>query len=394
MTSGSRVLVRRDRACGEQSWPTGLTAPDHAETEQAREKPILLLIDGFDVLMRSFVSSKLALWASRVTEVLTLGRGYGIYSSISVRRLRDLDTSTLASQATTVVLHGQYEGLSTPQEERLPGFGIDSEGNLVQLFLPRDPGTDEAKPRFDEELAAFFAPEEWRRTPLARPTSDELSVALGTDELYHRTFTVSLSETHILIIGGPRSGRTKLLLTLANQLAEQAEAPVAYFSPRGLPGDRLPSSLAAITASELHRIYGSPGNRASYLAGLGSARLKDGRTLLLVDDCYAIEAMENGNTINAALSSLYRESLVQVIVATAANWIGGSPLTVSLKTSGITAYLKPTADLSEFDSGQRVRGQPLRHRPGMVYAKNDAIIQTDEAQFLVHMPEASGGETR
>jgi S-DNA-T family DNA segregation ATPase FtsK/SpoIIIE len=356
------------------------------------DRIVLLLIDGLDALLTGLSSTRSALWASRLLDILKLGRRVGIYTCVAARRLRDLDGSAVASQATLITLHGHYENLTTPQEDRLPGFGLDNDGNLVQVFLAD--AADGQRPRFafDARMAADFAPGLWRTAhvtpPHGRTQSEDLTVGLGVDELFRQTIPVRLAETHLLVIGGVRSGRTKLLLTLADQLAEQTGAPIAYFSPRGLPGGPRPANIAVITGKDLASIYtAQAAQRATRLADLGVAQLKDGRILLLADDLHAMTSMEDGSTVNNALDMFYKQSMIQLIAATTATSLGSFALGPTLKSSGVTAYLRPTADPSEFDNGHRVRGTSLRHRPGVVYKKGDVIIQTDETQFVAHVPE-------
>ncbi len=351
---------------------------------------ILLLIDGFEVLMRALgAPGGPALWASRLSEVLTLGRRVGIYSCISVRGARDLDRSIITSQAAIISLHGHYEEMNIPQEDRLPGYGLDPDGNLVQFFMPFQ--ADRSRPRiaFDRELAAAFAPDRWRQAEVTPPAyQPDRAAVFGVGEIDHQPCSVPLTDTHVLVIGTPRSGRTKLLLTLAEQLAEQSGAPVAYFSPRDLPGAAGSANIEVITAGQLMDLNKLPTHdkRAAWLAELGVTQLKDGRAVLLADDCYAIGSLENGSTLNTVLGALYTQSLIQPIAVTTPSVLN-TPLLEPLKKSGVTVYLRPRADRSDVDNGYRVRGVPLRHRPGMIYRKGDVIIQTDDMQFVAHMPE-------
>lgn len=363
---------------------------DSADADPQPREAILLLIDGFEVLMRALSApGGVAVWAGRLAEVLTLGRRAGIYSCISVRGVRDLDRSIITSQATIISLQGHYEDAGTPQEDRRPGFGLDPDGNLVQFFVPAA-ANPASRFAFDPALAAAFAADRWRQSAVTLPPGrTDLVVGLGIDEIDHNTICVSLIDSQVLVVGAPRSGRTKLLLTLADQLARQAGAPAAYFSPRGLPAGAWSPNIAIVTADQLLELgkISSPGQRAAWLANLGVAQLKDGRIVLLADDSHAVELMENGNTLSQLLPALYRQSLIQPIAVATPTSFSGSNLGSALKTTAIAVHVKPTADPSEFDSGHRVRNVRLRHRPGVIYKKGDVIIQTDDAQHVAHLPE-------
>jgi S-DNA-T family DNA segregation ATPase FtsK/SpoIIIE len=361
---------------------------DTAESDGLPAEVILLLVDGFDVLMRTLSApGGPGLWAGRLAEVLTLGRRAGVYSCIAVRSLRELDRSIVTSQATTIALHAHYEELRTPQDARMPGFGLDPDGNLVQFFVPSPSGN--AQSVFDGELRNRFAPDLWRRTPVGLPPfrTDNLVACLGIEETSYRPYLVSLAESHVLVVGSTRSGRTKLLLTIASQLAAESGAPAAFFTPRGLPQAALSPAIRPVMASELLELGGIPADkRMAWLAGLGTAQLKDGRTMLLIDDYQSLDALENSASLKGVLGQLYTQALIQPIAITTVGSLSGT-LIEPMKKSGVTVYLRPAPDRSDVDNGYRVRGIPLRHRPGIVYKTGDVIIQTEDEQVVAHLPE-------
>ena len=360
---------------------------DDPEPGGSPAEVILLLVDGFDVLMRTLSApGGPGLWAGRLAEVLTLGRRAGVYSCISVRSLRELDRSIVTSQATTIALHAHYEELRLPQDDRLPGYGLDPDGNLIQFFIPSPPGSERFA--FDRELANRFTPDLWRQMRVGLPTfrTDNLMVCLGIEEIGYQPYLVTLAESHVLVVGPTRSGRTKLLLTIADQLAAESGAPAALFSPRNLPQSALSPAIRPVTANELLELSGMPADkRSAWLAGLGAAQLKDGRTVLLIDDFQTVDAVENSAMLKGVLGQLYTQALIQPIAVTTVGSLNASPIDV-MKKSGVTLYLRPTPDRSDVDNGFRVRGVPLRHRPGIVYKPGDVIVQTEDEQFVAHLP--------
>jgi hypothetical protein len=61
-----------------------------------------------------------------------------------------------------------------------------------------------------------------------------------------------------------------------------------------------------------------------------------------------------------------------------------------MKKSGVSLYLSPQADRADVDNGYRLRGMKLQHRPGVVYRRGDLIIQTEDAQYVTHLPDLAG----
>lgn len=384
-----RQRMAQDLPAGDQSATDDIGRPGAPPSEA-----ILLLIDGFEVLMGTLAApGGTGLWATRLMDVLTLGRRAGVYSVISVRSLQGLDRSIIGSQASIITLHGHYEGMAIPQDHRLPGFGLDRDGNLVQFFIPSAFPPADRRHVFDAGLATSFAPDGWRRVPMALPQirAGDLEVGLGVDEVTHDTFLVSLADTHLLVTGTVRSGRTKLLLTLADQITAQVGAPVAFFSPRGLPREGWRESVMLVTPEQLTELSGvQPAERAGWLAQLGVAQLKDGRTVLLVDDAHAIDPLENASTIHGLLRDLFRLAVIQPVAVCTVVAATNTPipqLIEPMKKSGVSLYLSPSADRADVDNGYRLRGLKLQHRPGVVYRRGDLIIQTEDAQHVTHLPE-------
>ena len=135
----SLSLTRMDEVTRaiDQLW-TRIQARIARDAGTADDRIVLLLIDGLDALVTGLAATRSMLWAGRLADILTQGRRVGIYACVSARRLRDLDSALVTSQATIITLHSQYENLTVPQEDRLPGFGLDTDGNLVQIFAPED----------------------------------------------------------------------------------------------------------------------------------------------------------------------------------------------------------------------------------------------------------------
>jgi hypothetical protein len=353
--------------------------------------PILLLIDGYDILTRAFASSALLPAFEKLQELLIEGRRFGIYHCAAGQSERDFGHALTAAQSEVIALHRHYGEDETPVDERLPGFGLDSRNALVQVYMPQL-GAHHGVPQADTRLAEFLDPNGWRSRLSAAAVPGVTARAgvwcsIGTQEVERTQFEVDLSATYILIVGSGKSGRSTLLADLARQVTDRLNSRVAVLQPRGLQeGGRFDSRHVVYLDSQLIRELRDRDQvpREELLHSLGLKAMPDGRLPVFVDDCYAIDGMPGGNGINNDLADLQREAFIQPVAVTAAVWIGASPLTGAMK-SGVTVYMKPASSTSDMDDGLRVRGISLRHRPGMAYAPGDVIIQTEERQFIVHL---------
>lgn len=350
--------------------------------------PILLLIDGLDVLLRVLGSHIAAAWYERFVDLLTSGRRHGIYASVASRNLSDLDLALRSTMSATLDLHAHYEAESTPPEERLPGFGLGADGHLFQVFdaslLDHLSSADFTG---DEQLSDFLAPEGWRESVQTNdPSLAELSLVIGTSEISRLPVRSWLADDHVLIIGGPRSGRTALLQDFAHQLFDATAKPAGYFSFSSGAPSLDESTAVRLSGKDLIDLNTRRERSESMSEGdLGLASLPDGRIVILIDDCFAIDTLENGSTVDKALSELHQYSKIQVIAVTTAQSVNKCVLTMSMKSSSATVYLRPSAMASDVDDGWRVRGTTFRHRPGLTYKRGDAIVQIEDGQYIVHL---------
>jgi len=366
--------------CVDQLWQV-LRVRMRDGADASASTPILLLIDGYDVLAREFNAGALSPWIPKLADLLTLGRRYGLYTALASQAESDIDRTVRNSLGTWVRLHAQYEASEVGQDDRLPGFGLDAEDNLVQLYLAQIVDEEHATIQLEPDIARFLAQENWRDgIPTARvPAPGE--VDLGTQEISRLPLRVNLAETHVLAVGGSGTGKTHLLLDLAHQLARSGP-PVAVFRPRGGRGGN--PDLLPISADEIRQLPTRDGDDIQkFFRERGVACLPDGRPVLLVDDCHLIAGLQEGGSINAKLEELFRQSQVHVVAAVGPQW-AREGLPGKMKDSGVIVYLKPMLGASEIDDGFRVRGVNLKHRPGISYNRGDVLVQTEDGQLLVH----------
>ncbi|WUH93315.1 FtsK/SpoIIIE domain-containing protein [Streptomyces sp. NBC_00433] len=361
-----------------------------ADAPPADRVPVLVLIDGFDTLARSFASSAYVGWAGKLVELLTLGRRYGIHAGLASRDVRDLDNAIATVISQQVHLQAHDEEAGTAREDRLPGFGLDGQGNLVQLYAPHWAAdgvlaADTPRLPLNTAMAAFLKPDGWRHAPstaMSATVPGGSVLSLGVDEIQREPLLVNLSESHLLVVGPSKSGRTTMLRDAVAKLHEATGRRVAVLAAQKPEQWADAAGAHLISASDF--LAAPEPARAAYFQTLGLCETADGRLLLVIDDAFALESPPGGAELGLTLADLFRRSQLQLMAASSAGFLGGM-VGAALKGGGTTVYLRPVAIGSDVDDGYRVRGAPLRHRPGAVYVKGDAIVQTDEGQHLIHL---------
>jgi hypothetical protein len=194
-----------------------------------------------------------------------------------------------------------------------------------------------------------------------------------------------------LIVGRAGRGRTSALYEVARQLSAATGRSAGLISIRNSQAMR-PSFVRLLDPQEIPRlgVIGNDAEWARYVADRGLATLPDGRLMLLVDDYHMVETVPDNNIFDATLLSLHQKSRVQLVIATMASGINKGSLTGLLKSTGTALYLQPSAVPSDTDDGWRVRGTVFRHRPGFSYRRNDAIVQNDNGQSVIHLVDYQG----
>jgi hypothetical protein len=143
---------------------------------------ILLLIDGFDILMRSLSSAPFTLWHERLVDLLVSGRQNRIYTAISTRNVRELELAVSSSMSATYELSAHYEGTETAAEDRLPGYGLTSDGLFFQFFVPAPENDARRLARrslgASEQIVRFLDPEGWRGIGSPPPGDHSLATLL------------------------------------------------------------------------------------------------------------------------------------------------------------------------------------------------------------------------
>ncbi len=302
--------------------------------ESGTEPLVVLLLDGWEAIEDAFeavdhgapTESLLRLardgLASGIRLVVTGGRAVlsGRLAGVVQRRLvlpmPDPIDLTLA-------------GLSPAQSRGHRGVGraIDvATGHHVQLAHVGSAATDDAQRRATAELAALLrsthdvagdsgtdpvrdngseadrARLPWRVVPLPptvewdelpAPSPDRLSIGLGGDDASPVGFDADRHGRRAVIVGGPRSGRTTALATIARQLAS-AGRPTALIATRRTPVSWLSGIplLQLVPAGDGHR--------------LGELRQAHPDLSLLVDDAEGLDGTPVEPVVLDALHDLER----------------------------------------------------------------------------------------
>jgi len=369
--------VMRSRMAGEETDDRGLA--------YTGDSNILIVIDGFDILARAFASPLFAIWLSRLIELLAQGRRYGIYAAVGTRSIRDLEMSVAAAMSAIVDLHAHYDEGGVPQEDRYPGFGLTADGSFAQIFVPF-PAESNDGPKGDPALRDFLNPEAWREPASLAIRPEPSMLNLGIEEVARLPLEVDLNEEHVLIIGGVRSGRTKLLGCVAGQIHDRSRQLIGFIPLRSSSSASLPGTVKLgaddlLQFADLHM----KDDRIAFARARRLYGLADSRLVVLLDDCYAFESHELGTKINDVLMNLFEQAMIQPIAVTTAQAISRCMLTNAMKASGTVVYLRPGATPSDTDDGWRVRNMPFHHRPSFSYRRYDAIVQNDTGQKVVHM---------
>jgi hypothetical protein len=287
--------------------------------------------------MRSLSSAAFTLWHDRLVDLLVSGRQNRIYTAISTRNVRELELAASFSMSVTYELSAHYEGTETAAEDRLPGYGLTSDGLFFQFLVPAPEDDARRSLGASEQIVRFLDPEGWRGigSPPRRPQPGY--VLVGTYDVSRLDVSVDLAENHVFLIGPSRSGRTTLLEQFAIQLADEVGGKVGLLSLRANP--EAPSAVPSVTqlepadVIELNKLRERE-ERESFRRERDLVVLPDGRIVLLVDDAYPVESMPGGFELNTALAELHEKSTIRVIATSKAQAISKCTLTNNLKTSG------------------------------------------------------------
>lgn len=378
----ARLLRRLTRLVEERKQAVaaaGLTGFEELERTSAVPVPrVLVLLDGYAgaaAVLERLDGGRLL---ERLERLVPDGPGAGVHFLITADRRAAVPTALTSVVTTRLVLRmaerDEYTLLgvdsAAARSARLPaGRGFIQGSTEVQVAVLAAPDPDvEHRALLD---AATRARETWPgRAPRLAPMpaavpSDALPVPptpwvlpFGIGDADVAPLALDLTDSHALVTGPPRSGRTSLLETLA-AVALRSGSPVALalVSPRRrAEAERIPWDVAPVDAT-------SAADLARGLAAI-SALLAQGRSVLcLVDDGDGLT--DAASTALEELSRRGRDEPLRMIAAVDNRWAlrAYSGVVPELRRSKQGVLLMPDVELDGDLLGVRLR--PSLERVGL-----------------------------
>ncbi len=205
------------------------------------DRGLLLLVDGFDILIEEFERSKQSHRLQQPLESLVRlvkeGRQVGIFCAFSVTTRSLLRSSILSCVHQSLVLkHNEVErysdfGLTRKQTEGAslpPGRGFWN-GSLAQVAVTQVDGEKLAEPDGASETAV---PEKYRTQALPEKCSATLQPALvsspqlGVADISMASISLDLENNSFAVVGPQSSGKSSTLLLLISQLFQKYEIDI------------------------------------------------------------------------------------------------------------------------------------------------------------------------
>ncbi|MEW1821380.1 FtsK/SpoIIIE domain-containing protein [Arthrobacter sp. NPDC080031] len=364
----------------DQLWSAGETPGDDPVS------PRLLIIDGFDRLQMLFESNqRTGLWLERLIDLTRYGRAAGIHMAISIGSEQP-DKVFQSDIGVTLRLGRNFYEHRVPRSEWLPGYGLNDQDQLIQLYF------------LDEESTPVLSKSS-KFKPWLQPSLSELaypgwennnSIGLGRDDILGEIESIDLTKHTLLISGRARSGRTNVLRVIAAQLYErtskrvilcgkQIEGESAYFLTEPLQYEA-PSGASSIEHEQLQEAE-------NWLAAsYPEAACINGRPVFLFDE----EDTYGDDTIRERLKLLHRYRRI-IFVCTIKSSSQPDRSTVagfdSVRAQSIHLYLAPNPRLVVAENSS-LYSEPLVHRPRSKYLPGQGILVDESGQRFVWVPHA------
>jgi len=350
---------------------------------------ILLLIDGYEHLARSFESSLDDVWTEKLSRLIMDGRRVGLNVVLATNRPESVGFEVLRSLSNRVVLRqsveSDYPALGVPQQEGRelrPGQAINQAGKKIQIAtLVSDGGNgqrvDEGKTllALAESLDGAVA-QELVSVPLpaqldigtARATvGTATDVIIGIEDISLAPVELRLQHDNVAFVGPRRSGRSSALTLVGMQLVASGwEVWIA-----GARSDR-PIAIdgAACAAFGSEEISSMLESLAASLDGASAAH-----RALLFDDVDRIEDPSIDRVLNTILEGGVR------CVGSVSSLNGFRGILRELRASRTKLFLQP----DNHDVRQAISMKsPIR--PGIEMVPGRGVLIDNQSLFVLQVP--------
>lgn len=347
-----------------------VTAATRAGGCPPRFDKILLLIDDYANLCQTFegvgAPSSYYLWLEALNRLVIDGRQVGIHSAITVTRRAAIKSSILSAISNRLVLR-QVDGSSFAEfgiassmiskRELTAGRGFIDGTTMVQVATATEtldvtPAT-EARPGReldgrDRLISPLLSPDVG---PLDKPDKP-LEIAIGRSDLGSKPVLVDLAANDLVILGGPRSGRSTALVTVGRQLLAGC-CEIWAIGPAGSPLATLEATRSSFgRADELVSILHELADSFDASSSRGDRDL-----VLLIDDYDLLE----DPVLDEPTSRLLSIGVRFVASTTELRSYSANALAKEMKKCRALLCLQPDDDrhLAE------VTGTTIRLRPGL-----------------------------
>ncbi|WP_285247150.1 FtsK/SpoIIIE domain-containing protein [Pseudarthrobacter sp. efr-133-R2A-89] len=352
------------------------------------EPQVLLLVDGFERLMSLLSASRSAVWFDKFRDLVRYGRDYGIALALSVSSVARIGQEIGPDLGSTISLWENYEKYGTPVDERQPGIGYTTDGDLVQVFF--DDLGNQSAPELKNLDRPIVAPEALDISIVLETFECDWSeIVIGTDDIAGAPITVDLLRSPLLVAGHARSGKSSLLRSIAMQLrgGGSGGGRVAILSSSIRSTD---PDFVVISEEEINEVRNNVHGVAEEALKLLRARAVisiGGRFAIFVDDVNQRANTASWPSVIQALLDSDRIVLVWAFMPhqrLGPNQIGNFHPTV---------ILQPNPRL-EVDEGSSLLSVPLQHRPWTKYEPGQGIFVSGSSQQVIFAAKVPAKSSR
>ena len=382
-----------------------------AAAERAEAKPtftsILFLIDNYENLLQAMESGPTSRlfsgWVERINNIIIEGRQVGIHSVITTTRrggvrsnVQSAISHLLFFRQTDTAIYSEVGIRSADAKtiELTPGQGFLGNSNIFQAAMLTQPGSDNASTpdettshpivSFAERLTGQVDP---RLATKPLPKTIQLpdrgysasNPAIGIADMTLEDYRIDLTYNNLAVLGDPRSGRSTVLATLAEQVS-RGGGEVWALGPES-------SALRNLDCYK-NAAFGSEEEITELLADLADVAAEGNRTikpLVLFDDAELLEGRALEKAIGAVLSKV--------------RWVGSSTSTRGYTSNPIMAEMKKARSLMILQPSdprvvQETSGVLPNWRPGLPMPVGRAAVVVDRMVTYVQCFDAfTAGES-